>query len=441
MPQPPAYARQADFTDWSSEHPDTPQQGVSMDAEFNAIVVTLAAVLSNLALVQRDDGALRNASVGIETVSAGLLALINASTGMHASAWLTATTYTAGTSWVSHSTGTYICATSHTSGTFATDLAAGKWVLIFDSGGTTPADGSVTSSKVAAGAVLAAAIGFTALDLAGTIRAGGGLSAGTAALGELLAAKKAGGSVIGKVDRTTRAQGIVGWKIGGGAGGIDWYLRQAADDDALSLYDGTAVRVSWTGPLMDVVGQVRATGDATPAAGAGIGLRWVTAIGYVDAYDFDASAWRPAYYRSSIHRVYCGGVLIADGSSTGMNFPLGATLGGSANAVGYLGVPQNAQSAAYVLTLADRGKHIYSENVAGQTITIPPNSDVAFEIESIVVIVNRGTNPITVAQGAGVTLRWAGTASTGNRTLGVNGLASLLKIGTDVWMLSGAGVS
>lgn len=441
MTQPIPYARQADFTDWSAEHPSTPHQGVSMDAEFNALVVTIAGVLTNLALIQRDDGALKNASVGIETMSAGVLALINAATGITAGAWVTTHAYVAGTNWVSHSTGTYICATSHTSGTFATDLAAGKWVLIYDSGGTTPADGSVTSAKMAAGAILAAAIGFTALDLAGTIRAGGGLAAGTASLGEILAAKKSTGAVLVKAQRATQDQGTVGYRVDGGSGGISWDLVQLADSDTLDLYDGTAVRVAWTGPLMDVAGRVRATGDATPTAGAGIGLRWLAGIGYLDSYDHDAGAWRPAYYRSSVHRVYCGGVLVVDGSSTDVNFPAGASLGASAYAAGYLDVPQNVQSAAYVLVLADRGKMIYSENVAGQAVTIPPNSSVAFPVGAAVAIVNRGANPITVTQGAGVTLRWAGTSSTGNRALAVNGLGTLLKVGTDTWMLSGAGVS
>jgi hypothetical protein len=440
MPQPPPYERQADFTDFSAEHPDDPHSGVSLDAEFNAVRATLAGALANLLLIQRDDGALKNGIVGIGTLSAAVLALINASTGMVAGPWLTATAYVAGANWVAQGTATYFCAVSHTSGTFATDLAAGKWVLIYDSAGSTPADGSVTTAKVADGAITLAKLALTLLDLTGTIRAQGGLAAGTAAPGELLAGKRASGDVIGKVDRATKDQGIVGWKVGGGTGGVDHYLRQDEDSDDLELYDG-AVRVRWGGGLMDVIGRVRATGDATPVAGAGIGLRFASAIGYLDSYDHDATAWRPAHLRASTLTFVCGGVTVAAATSTGINFPLGVTLGASNYGAGYLDIPKNVQSAAYTLAVTDRGKMIFSQNVAGQAITIPANADVALPVEMAVGIRNRGTNPITVAPAAGVTLRWAGSVSTGARTVATNGLAMLHQELANEWVISGAGVS
>lgn len=438
MTQPPGYTRQADFTGWSEEHPTTPHQGVAMDAEFNAIVVSVASIVANIGLIQRDDGALRNGSVGLDTISGGVLALINAANGIAAGAWVTGHAYAAGTNWVSQGTGTYMCAVSHTAGTFATDLAAGKWVLIFDTGGTTPANGSVTTAKIADGAVTLAKLALTLLDLTGTIRAQGGLAAGTASVGELLSAKKATGDVLVKAQRTTQAQGIVGFRIQGGTSGISWDVRQSASADALELYDSTAVRVAWTGPLMDVAGRVRATGDATPAAGAGIGMRWAASIGYVDAYDHDASAWRPAYYRSSVHRVYCGAVLVVDASSTGVNFPAGASVAG--RPAGFLGIPKNAQDGAYTLAAADAGHVIYSENSAGQTVTIPLNATVDIPEEFVCAVRNRGTNPIIVSPFAGVTLRW-GSSGTGARTVSVGGFACLYQEKPNQWVITGSGVS
>jgi hypothetical protein len=44
--------------------------------------------------------------------------------------WTTATAYTAGSSTVFNGSGFYRCLITHTSGTFATDLAALKWQLI-----------------------------------------------------------------------------------------------------------------------------------------------------------------------------------------------------------------------------------------------------------------------------------------------------------------------
>ena len=53
MSQPSAYVRQANFTDWSEDHPTTPHEGVALDAEFNALVVSITGILSNLLLIQR----------------------------------------------------------------------------------------------------------------------------------------------------------------------------------------------------------------------------------------------------------------------------------------------------------------------------------------------------------------------------------------------------
>ena len=63
-------------------------------------------------------------------------------------------------------------------------------------------------------------------------------------------------------------------------------------------------------------------------------------------------------------------------SSTGV-----ATLS-DGNQIGYLNIPQNSQSGAYTLVLADAGKHIFhpvGDNNA-RTFTIPANSSVAYPI-------------------------------------------------------------
>ena len=109
------------------------------------------------------------------------------------------------------------------------------------------------------------------------------------------------------------------------------------------------------------------------------------------------------------------------------------------NAVDVLkGVPQNAQTAAYTLALTDRGKSI-DVNTGGITITVPLNSAVAFPIGATVSITNLAATAITISSSA--TLRQAGTANTGNRTLAAYGMATLRKVATDTWFISGAGLS
>lgn len=101
-------------------------------------------------------------------------------------------------------------------------------------------------------------------------------------------------------------------------------------------------------------------------------------------------------------------------------------------------VPQNAKTAAYTLTLTDRGKSI-DVSTGGITITVPLNSAVDFPIGATVSITNLASTAITVSSSA--TLRQAGTTNTGNRTLAAYGMATLRKVETDTWFISGAGLS
>jgi hypothetical protein len=60
-----------------------------------------------------------------------------------------------------------------------------------------------------------------------------------------------------------------------------------------------------------------------------------------------------------------------------------------------------------------------------------------------VTIYNNSGSSQTITQGGGVTLQWAGqtTSSTGNRTLGLYGIATLIYITSSVAVISGAGLT
>jgi hypothetical protein len=121
------------------------------------------------------------------------------------------------------------------------------------------------------------------------------------------------------------------------------------------------------------------------------------------------------------------------------------TLGGSVTSVatsatinsfviGYLQVPQGTNTTA---AASDVGKHLY----VSSAVTI--NASV-FSAGDSFVIVNSSGSAINITQGASVTLRLAGTATTGTRALGAYGMASVLCVvggGTPTFMVSGAGVS
>jgi hypothetical protein len=108
-----------------------------------------------------------------------------------------------------------------------------------------------------------------------------------------------------------------------------------------------------------------------------------------------------------------------------------------ATSIGYRGAPQNAQTSAYGLVLADNGKHI---SITTGGITVPSNASQAFPIGATVVIYNNSGSSQSIAITSD-TMRQAGTTNTGTRTLANYGLATLLKVGSTEWVISGAGLS
>lgn len=105
-------------------------------------------------------------------------------------------------------------------------------------------------------------------------------------------------------------------------------------------------------------------------------------------------------------------------------------------------VLQNLQSNNYTLALSDNTKHIYSLNVGAQTFTIPTNSAVDFPIGAAITFVNNGSSVITI-NSSGVIIYKAGasTAWASGETLGIKGIATILKVESDTWFISGVGLS
>ncbi len=143
-------------------------------------------------------------------------------------------------------------------------------------------------------------------------------------------------------------------------------------------------------------------------------------------------------------------ILVATANKTS-GLPSGSTITDIINqitspaeySVGYLGIPQNSQSADYTLVLTDSGKHIYhpGADTTPRTWTIPANASVAFPLGTAVTFVNdTSAGAITIAITSD-TLVLAGAGTTGSRTLAANGIATAVKITSTRWMISGTGLS
>ena len=119
MTQPTAYARQYNLTNYATANPSAQYNAAYLDSELNAVKTNTTGLNTNIALIQRDDGLLKNASVHADAFSTAALALI-AATWTPRGLWATATAYVVG-DVVQNSTSSYVCSTIHTGGTFATD--------------------------------------------------------------------------------------------------------------------------------------------------------------------------------------------------------------------------------------------------------------------------------------------------------------------------------
>ena len=94
----------------------------------------------------------------------------------------------------------------------------------------------------------------------------------------------------------------------------------------------------------------------------------------------------------------------------------------------------NAQTGTtYTLVLSDVAKVVSLTNASPITLTIPTNATVAFPTGTQIVLYQGGAGQVTVS-GAGVTIRAQGSK---NKINGQYGVAGLLKVATDEWVLFG----
>jgi hypothetical protein len=94
----------------------------------------------------------------------------------------------------------------------------------------------------------------------------------------------------------------------------------------------------------------------------------------------------------------------------------------------------NAQTGTtYTLVLTDAHKLVTLSNASAITLTVPTNSSVAFEIGDQVNLLQLGAGQVTVS-GSGVTFRSEGSKL---KLKGQYAMATLVKIGTDEWVLLG----
>lgn len=178
-------------------------------------------------------------------------------------------------------------------------------------------------------------------------------------------------------------------------------------------------------------------------------LSSLTSIGTIGTGVWQGTVVAPAYGGTGIANNAASTITISGNFATTFVVPAANsyTLPPADALLGYLGIPQNSQSAAYQLVLADAGKQIYhpGADTSARTWTIPANSGggspVAFPIGTAVTFINDTLGGVITIAITTDTMILAGTGTTGSRTLAANGIATAVKMTATRWMISGTGLT
>jgi hypothetical protein len=98
-------------------------------------------------------------------------------------------------------------------------------------------------------------------------------------------------------------------------------------------------------------------------------------------------------------------------------------------------IPQTSKSAPYTLVAADNGQCV----VTNSGVTVPAS---VFAVNNVVTIYNNSGSSITITQGGGLTLQFAGqsTSTTGNRSLALYGITTILFLSASSAVITGVGM-
>jgi len=136
-----------------------------------------------------------------------------------------------------------------------------------------------------------------------------------------------------------------------------------------------------------------------------------------------------------------GSTVTSVGNLTISNVTVANAVVDSVNVAGFMGIPQNSQNSNYNIVLGDAGKHIYHPTgQAAATYTIPANSNIGFTTGTAITFVNGSANAVTVAITTD-TMYLSSNGATGSRTIAQWGMATAVKISSNVWVISGANIT
>lgn len=177
-----------------------------------------------------------------------------------------------------------------------------------------------------------------------------------------------------------------------------------------------------TATKFTTAGTVSATGNITGGN--------VTTVGIASTGSLTASTTISATGNITGGNILTGGAVSATGGITSGD--------GISDSKGDVrSIPLNTQNTGYTLVATDAGKLV---NMTTGNVTVPA-SVFATPFGQAITIYNNQNSSNAIVQGSGVTIRLAGTAATGNRTLSRYSLATLVCVSANTFVISGAGLT
>lgn len=113
----------------------------------------------------------------------------------------------------------------------------------------------------------------------------------------------------------------------------------------------------------------------------------------------------------------------------------------TSDSIGFRVPPSNIRDADYTLVLLDAATGLVHTSASTHTWTVPPESSVAYPGNTQILLINTGAGAVTIARGAGVSLRIAGTSVDKNMSLAQHGMATLVRAAANTWYIVGPGVT
>jgi len=214
------------------------------------------------------------------------------------------------------------------------------------------------------------------------------------------------------------------------AGGTTW-------DSYVSYYQGSGASTGWL--IINAAGNAVAnvTGTGIKVTGT------VSASGNVTGGNVLTAGLISATANVTGGNVLTAGLISATGNLTAGNISATGNISGTTAGftIGYLNIPQVAFAANATLALTDAGKHYYSTSASNLALTIANNTSVSWPIGATITVIERAAGNIIITPGTGVSLYYAGNATAGSRVLSAYGMATLINVEANVWMVNGSGLT